>query len=41
MGNFSYKPAYGVIAMAESEEEQKRIYEMLLELGLKLKVVSV
>lgn len=41
MGNFSYKPAYGVIAMAESEEEQKRIYETLRKLGLTVKVVCV
>lgn len=41
MGDFSYKQQYGVIAIAENEEEQKCIFEMLKALGLKLKIVVV
>lgn len=41
MGDFSYKQQYGVIAIAENEEEQKRIFEQLKALGLKLKIVVV
>ncbi len=39
--NFSYKQQFGVIAIAENEEEQKRIFEQLRALGLKLKIVVV
>jgi hypothetical protein len=39
--NFSYKQQFGVIAIAENEEEQKRIFEQLKALGLKLKIVVV
>lgn len=41
MGEFKYKNQYGVIVMCADEGEQKRIYEMLLEMGLILKVVVV
>lgn len=39
--NFSYRQQYGVIAIAENEDEQKRIFEHLKALGLKLKIVVV
>jgi len=41
MGNFSYKQQYGVIVICKDEKEQQEIYEMLLKLGLTLKVVTV
>jgi hypothetical protein len=41
MGEFKYKNQYGVVVLCNDEDEQKRIYESLLELGLKLKVVVV
>jgi len=41
MGNFSYRQQYGVIVICKDEKEQQEIYEMLLKLGLTLKVVTV
>jgi len=41
MANFSYKQQYGVIVICKDEKEQQEIYEMLLKLGLTLKVVTV
>lgn len=41
MTDFKYKNQYGVIVICADEEEQKRIYETLKELGLILKVVVV
>jgi len=41
MGNFNYKPQYGVIVICKDEKEQQEIYEILLKLGLTLKVVTV
>jgi len=43
MGNFNYKykQQYGVIVICKDEKEQREIYEMLLKLGLTLKVVTV
>lgn len=41
MGNFNYKEQYGVVVICKDEQEQKRIYEMLKDQGLILKVVSV
>ena len=41
MGNFNYKQQFGVIAIAENEEQQKSIFEMLKSLGLTCKIVVV
>jgi len=41
MANFNYKQQYGVIVICKDEKEQQEIYEMLLKLGLTLKVVTV
>ena len=41
MGNFKYKPQYGVVVICEDEAEQQDIYERLLADGYKLKVVTV
>lgn len=41
MGNFNYKEQYGVVVICKDEQEQQRIYKMLLAQGLTLKVVSV
>ena len=41
MGNFNYKQQYGIIVICKDEKEQQEIYEMLLKLGLTLKVVTV
>jgi hypothetical protein len=38
---FNYKQQYGVIAICTDEQEQKKIYEMLKDLGLTVKVVVV
>jgi hypothetical protein len=38
---FNYRQQYGVIAICADEEEQKKIYEMLRDLGLTVKVVVV
>lgn len=36
-----YKSQFGVIAICESEEDQKVLYEKLKKQGLNLKVVTV
>ena len=41
MANFNYKQQYGVIVICKDEKELRLIYEMLLKMGLKLKVVTV
>jgi len=41
MTKFNYKQQYGVIVICENEQEQQRIYEVLLSQGLILKVVTV
>ena len=41
MSNFNYKQQFGVIAIAENEEQQKQIFEMLQALGLTCKIVVV
>lgn len=41
MSNFNYKEQYGVVVICKNEEEQKKIYGLLLEMGLTLKVVAV
>jgi len=41
MANFNYRQQYGVIVICKDEKEQQEIYEMLLKLGLTLKVVTV
>jgi hypothetical protein len=41
MSEFKYKSQFGVVVICANEEEQKAIYERLLEMGFKLKVVCV
>ena len=41
MGNYTYKPLFGVVVICASEEEQKKIYEELAKMGFNLKVVCV
>lgn len=41
MGNFNYKPQYGVIAICKDETEQQELYERLRAQGLTLKIVNV
>lgn len=42
MSAFNYKEQYAVIVKCSSEDEQKRIFELLKQMGLSnLKVVSV
>lgn len=42
MSKFNYKEQHAVIVKCSSEDEQKRIFEKLKELGFKdLKLVSV
>lgn len=42
MSDFNYKEQYAVVAKCSSEDEQKRIFELLKKMGLNdLKVVSV
>ena len=41
MSKYNYKEQYGVVVVCQNEEEQKRIYEMLLKKGLTVKVVCV
>lgn len=41
MSKYTYKPQYGVIAICQSEEEQKAVFERLKKEGLILKVVNV
>jgi hypothetical protein len=38
---FSYKQQFGVIAIVENEEEQKKLYDKLHALGLTVKIVVV
>ncbi len=41
MAEFIYKPGFGVIVIANDEDDQKNIYEFLLTLGFKCKIVCV
>lgn len=42
MSDFNYKEQYAVVVKCSSEDEQKRIFELLKKMGLNdLKVVSV
>lgn len=41
MSEFVYQPKYGIVVLCADEAEQKSLYEKLLALGLKLKVVAV
>ena len=42
MSDFNYKEQYAVVVKCSSEDEQKRIFELLKRMGLNdLKVVSV
>jgi hypothetical protein len=41
MGEFNYKSQYGVIVICADEKEQERIYNLLKEQGLILKIVCV
>lgn len=38
---FAYVPKYGIVVLCADEAEQKSLYEKLLAMGLKLKVVAV
>lgn len=38
---FSYKPQFGVILIAESEEEQKKLFNSMKKKGLKIRLVNV
>lgn len=38
---FKYQQQYGVVVLCKSEDEQKKIFEMLKKIGLTLKVVTV
>ena len=38
---FNYKQQYGIVVICQDEEEQKKLYEELLKMGLTLKVVTV
>ncbi len=38
---FNYKQQYGIVVLCKDENEQKMLYEKLLKMGLKLKVVAV
>lgn len=41
MAEFKYKEQYGVIVICDGEADQKEVYEKLLAMGYKLKVVTV
>lgn len=41
MGNFAYKPQFGVIIICSDEEEQKTLFEEFKQKGYKLKIVCV
>ena len=41
MGNYTYRPQYGVVVICKCESEQAEIYETLRKMGLNLKVVCV
>lgn len=42
MSDFNYKEQYAVVVKCSSEDEQKRVFELLKKMGLNdLKVVSV
>lgn len=41
MGNYTYRPQFGIVVICQNEVEQAEIYEKLSKLGLKLKVVCV
>ncbi|WP_281282660.1 hypothetical protein [Treponema pectinovorum] len=41
MSEFVYQPKYGIVVLCTDESEQKSLYEKLLALGLRLKVVAV
>ena len=38
---FSYRPQYGLIVPCKDEAEQRRLYALLLKMGLAPKVVCV
>lgn len=41
MGEYKYKPQFGVIVICKDEKDQKKVYERLKEEGLTLKIVNV
>ena len=41
MSEFKYKQQYGIVVLCADEKHQKEIYELLLKMGLKLKIVCV
>ena len=41
MSEFKYKQQYGIVVLCADEKQQREIYETLLIMGLKLKVVCV
>ncbi len=41
MGDYKYKPQYGVVIICAGEKEQMDVYERLRKEGLTLRVVSV
>ena len=41
MSEFKYKQQYGIVVLCADEGQQREIYETLLKIGLKLKVVCV
>lgn len=41
MGEYKYKPQFGVIVICKDEKNQKEVYERLKEEGLTLKIVNV
>lgn len=38
---FKYKPQHGIVVICDNESQQRQLYEMLKQQGLKLKVVTV
>lgn len=41
MGEYKYKPQFGVIVICKDEKDQKEVYERLKGEGLTLKIVNV
>ena len=41
MSEFKYRQQYGVVVLCADEQQQKEIYEMLVQMGFKVKVVCV
>ena len=39
--SYAYRPQYGIVIVCQDEEEQIKLFNMLKEKGLKLKVVVV